>query len=137
MTGTLDEDEQFILPLLKRLFAAINPRLGNEAAPARIWDRFAETLRKASLLYHHERRTVGRGTTAPVVAYEQEAMRYWAFEALIAGSSGSGEHGKGKAKETGASVARACLAALMKRVGVTLREFLEDAKLRGNMPFPR
>lgn len=137
MTGTLDEDEQFILPLLKRLFAAINPRLGNEAVPARIRNHFAETLRKASLLYHHERRGVGRGTTAPVVAYEQEAMRYWAFEALIAGSSGSGGHGKGKAKETGASVARACLAALMKRVGLALREFLEDAKLRGNLPFPR
>jgi hypothetical protein len=79
------KDEAFVL-ILEQLQAAVGPRLADPRIPDRVVSAYAETLRKASVLYHYDVRAPG-GTTAPVVAEPQEKTRYWAFDHLIASSS--------------------------------------------------
>jgi hypothetical protein len=82
-------------------------------------------------------------------------MRYWAFNFLVALSSrGDGKvsrsgtgtgtgTGTGRAeidehgKEGRKKVARGVMPALIWRFEDSIKAFLEDAKMRGQMPFPR
>ncbi|WOO78809.1 Protein MON2 [Vanrija pseudolonga] len=122
------EDEAFVLPILEQLQAAVGPRLADPRIPDRVVSAYAETLRKASVLYHYDVRAPG-GTTAPVVAEPQEKTRYWAFDHLIASSSQRGNNDK--------RVTSLFVPSLLRRLEATLRHFLSDAKLRGQMPFSR
>lgn len=127
---TAEEDESFVLAFLKRVQAAISPRLTTERIPdhERIIGRYASTLRKASTLYHYDVNADG-GTTAPAITESSEAMRFWAFDLLLA-SSVSHPTTKDRGEQY-------CLSELIQRFEVALRQLVDDGKLRGQMPFPR
>lgn len=121
-----EDDEGFVLTILAKITQALTPRLGDERVPARVIESHAETLAKASQLCHYDFSTKG-GTTAPVVPEAQEEMRYWAFDQLVANAGGQGNP----------RVAALFIPAVLKRFHSTLRHFLDDVKLRGQMPFTR
>jgi hypothetical protein len=123
-----EEDEDFVLPILDRMKAAITPRLNDSRVPERIIEQFADILRKASTLYHYDTRPNG-GTTAPAVPESLEQMRYRALDLLIGCASWS--------ERDGARVAGLVVPSLVTRFETALRQFVDDAKLRGRMPFPR
>lgn len=118
----------FVIPILDRFRDALVLHLSDTRVPDRIIEHYAEILRKASVLYHHDVQMNG-GTTAPVVIEPLERMRNWAFDLLVASVSGSGE-----ARQR---VARLVMPSAMKRFDTALRNFLDDVKLRGQMPFGR
>lgn len=134
----LEDDENFVLAILMGMKASILPYLGNDRVSERIRNQFAEILRKGSLLYRYDVRNQG-GTTAPVIPENQEKTRYWAFDLLIDLSRKSDKSvDKVKEKETeDVTIARACISSLMRRIKEALRGILDDANLRGQMPFPR
>jgi hypothetical protein len=147
-----------VLPLLDGFKVSIATRLGDPRVPDHTIEHLGETLRKASRLYRQDVPSRG-GTTAPAISDAQERMRYWAFNFIIALStqgdgkglglgSGAGtgtgmgtgmgraeidEHGKEGRKK----VARGVMPALMWRFEESIKAFLEDAKMRGQMPFSR
>lgn len=125
------DDEEFVLPILDRIRAAISPRLADARVPGHVVSGYAETLRKASVLYHYDVRANG-GTTAPVVPESYEATRYWAFDQLVASASKTADGGAMERR-----VAAMFTPSVLKRFEATLRQFLSDAKLRGSMPFSR
>lgn len=127
----LPDDEEFILPLLNDMRQAVFARLRDPRLKPAVVERFAETLRRASLLYHYDVEACG-GTTAPAVTDDGEGMRYWAFDQLVSGAKRSGEE-----EEASRRVASLFAPAVLKRFDLTLRQFLDDAKLRGQMPFSR
>lgn len=124
--GAIKEDETFVLSILAKMRAAVTGRMGDERVPPRIIEGFAETLSKASQLYHYDVGATG-GTTAPVVPEAQEEMRYWAFDELIAHASGTED----------VKLAGLFAPAVLKRFQTTLQRFLGDVKVRGQMPFSR
>lgn len=134
----LPDDEEFVLPLLDDMRGAVFARLRDPRLKPAVVERFAETLRRASLLYHYDVEA-GGGTTAPAVNDEGEGVRYWAFDQLVAG--GKREQSERTESEAGGDDARRVAAlfapAVLKRFELTLRQFLDDAKLRGQMPFSR
>ncbi|EJT47942.1 hypothetical protein A1Q1_03177 [Trichosporon asahii var. asahii CBS 2479] len=148
----LPDDEEFILPLLNDMRTALFARLRDPRLKPAVVERFAETLRRASLLYHYDVEASG-GTTAPAVNDDGEGVRYWAFDQLVAGARREhGEHGEGseprndsndskatatEGEEASRRVAALFAPAVLKRFDLTLRQFLDDAKLRGQMPFSR
>ncbi|CAK9786560.1 hypothetical protein CC85DRAFT_283171 [Cutaneotrichosporon oleaginosum] len=148
-----DDDETFVLPALTAVRDAVAPRLVDARVPRTIVEAYAETLRKASVLYHYDVRVPG-GTTAPVIAEAKEATRYWALEQLITNAGrprrrdrpadngmaedDDGAKGRGDGAEDNARrVAAYFVPSVLKRFESTLRHFLSDAKLRGQMPFTR
>jgi hypothetical protein len=135
---TAEADEPYVLTLLNRLHASISPRIGS--VPDRLIDVYTETLRKASTLYHFDVGHIG-GTTAPAIPDRSEEARYWAFEALLAQATSSST---GVESETGYSpsdgrekVAQKAVESLVKRMEGALRGFVDDARLRGQMPLGR
>ncbi|BEJ02954.1 hypothetical protein CcaverHIS641_0101290 [Cutaneotrichosporon cavernicola] len=148
-----DDDEEFVLPILTAVRDAVGPHLTDARVPRAIVESYAETLRKASVLYRYDVRAPG-GTTAPVIAEAREATRYWALEQLVAnvgrprrrrrneedGANGlasedDGEEAKGE--EDTRRVAAYFAPSVLERFESTLQDFLNDAKLRGQMPFTR
>ncbi|ORY29654.1 guanine nucleotide exchange factor in Golgi transport N-terminal-domain-containing protein [Naematelia encephala] len=129
-TDDADLDESFTLPLLSKVQTFLVPRLEDARVPDRVIESYAEILRKASSLYHHDVRSNG-GTTAPVIGEISEKTRYWAFDLLT--ESVAAPEGASKAKR----VARLCSGALIRRWEEALKGFVADAKLRGQMPFSR
>lgn len=130
----LPDDEEFTLPLLDDMRRALFARLRDPRLRPALVERFAETLRRASLLYHYDVEACG-GTTAPAVNDDGEGMRYWAFDQLVAGAKREARGGEGE--EDSRRVAALFAPAALKRFDLTLRQFLDDAKLRGQMPFSR
>jgi len=107
---------------------AIVPRLNDSRVPERIIKHFAEVLRKASILYHYDVKSNG-GTLAPAISESLERMRYWALNLLITSAS--------RSDDGDARVAGLVLPSLISRFEGSLRHFLDDSELRGQMPFPR
>ena len=130
-----DEDEDFVLPLLTRYHRAIASHVGGMSS--RLVEIYAETLRKASILYRFD---VGRagGTTAPAIPERSERMRYWAFDALFSQASfhGSTEEGNSKAYNR-LAIAKVVTASLLSRIRGSLRTYVADSRLRGSMPLGR
>jgi len=130
---TADEDEQFVLPFLNRFHVAISPRIAT--IPDRLIDMYTETLRKASTLYHFDAGNVG-GTTAPAIPERSEEARCWAFSALLSqaslSSANNGQSGQGQGK-----VAVRAVESLVKRMEGALRGYIDDSRLRGQMPLGR
>ncbi|GMK54425.1 hypothetical protein CspeluHIS016_0110110 [Cutaneotrichosporon spelunceum] len=143
-----DDDEDFVLPILTAVRDAVGPHLADSRVLCTVVESYAETLRKASVLYHYDVRAPG-GTTAPVVAEAREATRYWALEQLIANAGlprrekeeangqASDANGQAGGDEDGRRVAAHFVPSVLKRFESTLQDFLKDAKLRGQMPFTR
>lgn len=125
----IEEDEASVLPLLSRIKDAIMPRLADDAVTDRIRTRFADLLRRASVLYHTDGHAEG-GTLAPSVPLVDEQTRYWALGWLLTCSGAC-------AGEEVDAVRKACAPVLVERFRTVLQRFLDDAKLRGRMPFPR
>lgn len=142
------DDEAFVLPNLTRIRDAVATPLRDTRVPAHIVRAHAETLRKASVLYHYDVHAPG-GTTAPVVPEAKEATRYWALDQLIA-SAGVGVRPQQRRRRSSARrgvasaeeeadrrVAAYFVPSVLQRFETTLQHFLSDAKLRGQMPFTR
>jgi hypothetical protein len=127
--ASMADDEAFTLPLLGRLEKAIMPRLADDAVPERIRSRFADLLKRASVLYRTDGHADG-GTLAPAVPAMDEQTRYWALRWLVDCATAD------KADDVDA-VRKACAPILLERLRSVLQRFLDDAKLRGHMPFPR
>ena len=104
------------------------PRLSDSRLPQRTIEQFADILRKASLLYHFDVKTKG-GTTESEIAEPLEQMRYKALDLLIGCAS--------RSENNGAKVAGLVMPSLVARIEGALRQFLDDAKLRGQIPFSR
>lgn len=147
----LPDDEEFVLPLLDDMRGAVFTRLRDPRLKPAVVERFAETLRRASLLYHYDVEA-GGGTTAPAVNDEGEGIRYWAFDQLVAGGKREPREqsersesertenetdGEAEGEDASRRVAALFAPAVLKRFELTLRQFLDDAKLRGQMPFSR
>ena len=106
--------------------------------------QFAEVLRKASVLYQFDVKRIG-GTTAPAIPESAERVRYWAFDLLVStvsrADSKEVKHvesdGDGDGNEGKRSVAKMVMPALLKRMEGSLKQFAEDSKNRGQMPFGR
>ncbi|WVQ85868.1 hypothetical protein IAT38_008036 [Cryptococcus sp. DSM 104549] len=130
------DDEKFVIAHLSRMKTAIIPRLGDPRVPDRIISQLAEVLRKASILYHYDVKVVN-GTTAPGIPESQEALRYWALDLLVALGSKRKEDVEGEQGEKEQRVTGLVLPAVLKRFSEAMRRFLEDKKLRGNLPFGR
>ncbi|OCF31812.1 hypothetical protein I316_06619 [Kwoniella heveanensis BCC8398] len=135
------DDESFVIAHLDRLKASIIPRLGDPRLPDRIISQFADVLRKASVLYHYDARVNG-GTTAPGIPEAQEQLRYWALETLVASATRtqpSNVAGPAVSMQDDKQrrVAGLAIGALLKRYEIALVRFLEDKKLRGDLPFGR
>ena len=67
-------------------------------------------------------------------------MRYWAFDQLIEAVSATkaiNGHDSTERPPSGSRLARLAVGSLLKRFETPLKQFLADAKLRGQMPFPR
>ena len=136
------DDETFTLPFLDRLKSTIAPRLSGHV-PEHLIERYGDTLRKASELYHFDAGLPAGGTTAPAVADVMESLRYWAFDLLWAGVSVASyatpanpdDRRDTSGDET--QVPRVVLPSLLKRVDAALRGYVNDAKLRGQMPLGR
>ncbi|WWC92223.1 uncharacterized protein L201_007177 [Kwoniella dendrophila CBS 6074] len=127
------EDETFVIAHLTHLRSVILPKLGDTRIPDRIITQLSESLRKASILYHYDVRTNG-GTTAVGIPESQEELRYWALELLVSLSTKkAGDEDEDKDRK----VAELSISALMKRFGDVLKRWLDDQKLRGNLPFGR
>ena len=135
---TADVDEPFVLTLLKRFHESISPGIGS--IPDRLVDVYTETLRKASTLYHFDVSHIG-GTTAPAIAERSEEARYWAFETLLTQARSSGAQSgrsRGKPEQEGhGNVAQKAAESLVRRMDGTLRDFIDDARLRGQVPLGR
>ncbi|WVW80931.1 hypothetical protein I302_102922 [Kwoniella bestiolae CBS 10118] len=125
------DDETFVIFYLNHLRSIILPRLGVPRIPNHTVVQLSEALRKASILYHYDVRVNG-GTTAPGIPESQEELRYWALELLVSLSTKK-ENDEAKQRR----VAGLVVPALMKRFGESLNRWLEDKKLRGNLPFGR
>ncbi len=116
------------------------PRLTDHRLPESTITSFAENLRKASVLYHYDVTHPG-GTTATVIAESQESLRYWALEVMIACVDrkrvkvGNGFQGNHDQKQ--AVLAGLMLPSVIKRFEDSMRCFVDDARLRGQMPFAR
>lgn len=144
------DDEAFVLPILQRIRDAVAPYLRDPRVPGHIVSAHAETLRKASVMYHYDVRAPG-GTTAPVVPEAKEATRYWALEQLIASAGRAAPARPARrrsstarrlsaskaAEEVERRVAAYFVPSVLRRFESTLEHFLSDAKLRGQMPFTR
>ena len=128
---TAEDDERFFLPLLDRFHKAISPRIGT--IPDRLIDIYTETLRKASNLYRFDVGNAG-GTTAPAIAERSEEARYWAFRALLLQASPAVEGDSGVDQR---KVASRAVESLVKRMEGALRGYIDDARLRGQMPLGR
>ncbi|WWC98642.1 hypothetical protein V866_005535 [Kwoniella sp. B9012] len=125
------DDETFVIAHLTHLRTVILPRLGDSRIPDRIIVQLSDGLRKASVLYHYDVRVNG-GTTAPGIPESQEELRYWALDLLVSLSTKKeGDPQKQK------RVAGLAVPALMRRFGESLNRWLDDKKLRGNLPFGR
>lgn len=140
----LHEDDSFILPILDGFREAIVPRLGDSRVPDRILASFGETLRKGSKLYDRDARS--GGSLAPIVEDSRERMGYWAFGLLIVCAlrhgpdfEGAADAANGNSAEERAErkIAAATIVPLMIRIEATLRIVLDDAALRGRVPFGR
>jgi hypothetical protein len=129
--ATSDADDEFVIPILDRIRAAVHPRWGDARVPEHMASLHAETLRKASVLYHYDVRATG-GTTAPAVSENREATRYWALNQLVVCCSKQENE-----TEDDGRVAASFVPAALRRFEETLRGFLNDAKLRGQMPFAK
>jgi len=134
-----DEDERFLLPILDATKASIFPRLADLRISDSIIQSLADTLRKASILHRHQVETLG-GTTAEAISESQEKMRYWALQALIELASRS----PADLLDTGIDVGRErlrlatlILPSVIRRFDDALSSFVEDARLRGQIPFSR
>jgi hypothetical protein len=128
-----EDDEAFVLPLLNRFHAAISPRLST--IPNVLVPTYTETLRKASVLYRYDVSYAG-GTTAPAIPERSEGMKYWAFDALIMEVSGDRAAGS-EANGMPVHVAKRAVESLVKRIEGSLRGYVDDARLRGQMPLGR
>ncbi|KAL7422319.1 Endocytosis and vacuole integrity protein [Cryptotrichosporon argae] len=144
-SGATDEaaDEAFSRPILERLDAVIRPRLCAAHVPDRIITAYAETLRRASVLYTHVTRA---GSTAGEVEAGLEGTRYWALEALVACAARTstrttvaGEADSAEADVDGAPdrLAKAASKAVAARFEAALGAFVQDAKVQGQLPFTR
>lgn len=127
-------DEAFVLPLLDRFKTVIVSHLSDDRMPPRISEQLANTLRKASVLYRYEV-DAHDGTSAPVVAETSEEMRYWALDMLVALASPSPH--KEDAPTAGTKLVNSAVPALLERFEQSLRHFVADTKLRGQMPLGR
>ncbi|WWD20641.1 hypothetical protein CI109_105117 [Kwoniella shandongensis] len=131
------EDETFVIDHLTQITYAVLPRLGDTRIPDRINIQFSEVLRKASRIYHYDVRLSvgGGGTTAPGIPEHQEGLRYWALDLLVTAAT-KGEPGEnGSEKER--RVAGLTIPALMKRFEEPMERFLDDKRLRGQLPLGR
>jgi hypothetical protein len=126
------DDEAFVIPILDQIRSAVHAGLHDARVPDHVVAQHAETLRRASGLYHYDVRAAG-GTTAPVVAENREATRYWALNQLIVCSS-KGKTNSESDDENAARVAALFVPTALRRFEDTLASFLNDAKLRGQMP---
>jgi hypothetical protein len=126
-----------VLSFLAQMRKVLIPRLSGVRIPDRTLCQVADVLRKASILYYQDVNTQG-GTTAPVVPESAEQMRYWAFDLLVGLSSAEPtQHGLVVEDQGATRVALKSLPSLIMRFETSLRQFLDDAKLRGQLPFPR
>ncbi|OCF58554.1 hypothetical protein L486_04587 [Kwoniella mangroviensis CBS 10435] len=125
------DDETFVIAHLVHLRSVILPRLGDPRIPDRIIVQLSEALRKASVLYHYDVRVNG-GTTAPGIPETQEELRYWSLDLLVSLSTKREVDAEQQKR-----VAVLAVPALMKRFRESLTRWLDDRKLRGNLPFGR
>lgn len=123
------EDDDFVITVLDELKAAVHDNLSDGRVSDHLISNYAETLRKASVLYHYGVRASG-GTTAPVVPESREVTRYWALGQLVACAA----RGKNDCSER---VAVLFVPSTLRRFEETLRQFLNDARLRGQMPLSK
>ncbi|ORX41097.1 guanine nucleotide exchange factor in Golgi transport N-terminal-domain-containing protein [Kockovaella imperatae] len=128
----VSEDESFVLPFLDRLKGTIVPRLATQV-PDHLIERYGDVLRRASELYRFDVKTINGGTTAPAVPDVLESTRFWAFDLLWAGVGMSDPGAQGD----DAKVAKLVLPSLLRRAEKALRGYVDDAKLRGQMPLGR
>lgn len=128
---TAEADEAFILPILTRINAALVPHL--PLLPERLAEVYTETLRRSSVLYRFDVDHSG-GTTAMAIPERSEDVRYWAFGVLVAAS---GNERAGGDTSGGGAVARIAAQSMERRMRGALRGYVDDARLRGQMPLGR
>ncbi|RXK40656.1 hypothetical protein M231_02113 [Tremella mesenterica] len=138
-----EEDEHFVISILTHIHTSIAAHLGDDRVPDRVLSQYADVLAKASRVHRYDTTSEG-GTTAPAVAEPSEQMRYWAFDRLVeavtrssTSTSSNAQSVKVQAEENAKRVARLSIPALIGRFESSLRQFLDDSKIRGQMPFPR
>ncbi|ODN82823.1 hypothetical protein L202_01090 [Cryptococcus amylolentus CBS 6039] len=128
------DDETFVVDHLTRMRDIVIPRLGHSFVPDRVISHFADVLSRASHLYQYDVRVSG-GTTAPALPTTQEELRYWAFDLLVTLSVQGAE--KEQDIQGRQRIAKLTLPSLLNRFNVSIRRFLEDTKIRGNLPLGR
>jgi len=136
-----EEDESFVLGILNHFKLAMSSRIPDPRIPDRLIHQYAEILRRASMLYRYDVRAEG-GTTAPVINEASEDTRYWAFDLLMASVAArrKAESTRRDVAKDGAEwrrVAKLVLPAVVRRIDEALKRFVDDAKLRGQMPLGR
>lgn len=148
---TAEADEAFILPILSQINALLSPHLGR--LPDRLVEVYAETLRRASVLYRFDVDHLG-GTTAMAIPERSEDVRYWAFGVLVGAASAKsaskpqypgvdesdGENDQAHSRDEArgqSAVARIAVQSMEQRMRGAMRGYVEDARLRGPMPLGR